>query len=494
MLIIFIFAVPLFLISMGEMIGLKLPDIINPHQSPVNFALVQLLLVLPIIWLGKSFYLVGIPSLFRGSPNMDSLIAVGTGAAFVYSLWSTIELIVGAGQAAHMADLYYESTGVLIALISLGKYFELRSKSRMSDSISALIHLTPDKAVVIQDGEQKVVETDKLNPGDVVLIKPGEKIPVDGEVIWGESAVDESMLTGEVLPVTKKSGDLLYGGTLNTVGTVHLKTMKAGSNTMLAKIVKMVQSAQGSKAPIANLADTISFYFVPAVMVLATVTGLLWFFAGGAAFTESLRFFIAVMVIACPCAMGLATPTSIMVGTGRGAQLGVLVKDGEAFERAAKVDIIAFDKTGTITKGAPEVSEVILLDKKRGVDDLFFYIGSAEQVSEHPLAKAVMEKVAEKNIALEQPESFQADVGGGIQAVLKGCEVVVGNKNYVSNKGVDVSGADEEVDKLSMLGRTVLYCAIDRELVALVAITDTLKPEVRSIVAQFEKEGFIVSC
>lgn len=486
---IFLFAIPLFIISMGEMVGLQLPKLISPHYSLLNFALIQFLLVLPIIWLGRGFYLNGIPSLFRAAPNMDSLIAVGTGAAFIYSIWTTIEILLGTQLNQHMADLYFESVGVLIALISLGKYFELRSKSQMSDSISSLMHLTPDKATLLVGDEQKIVETSRLKPGDVVVIKPGERIPVDGRVVWGESAVDESMLTGEPMPVAKKIGDQLFGGTFNTVGTVRLRTEKAGSNTMLAKIVKMVQTAQGSKAPIANLADKISFYFVPVVMGLAIITGLLWFYIGGASFSDSLRFFIAVMVIACPCAMGLATPTSIMVGTGRGAQLGVLVKNGEAFEKAAKVGVIAFDKTGTVTLGTPTVTDVILLDKNYSEQELLYYVGSSEQVSEHPLALAIMAVVIEKDIHLDQPENFIADIGGGIKAMVQGVSVAVGNEAYISGKASDVQKVAPLASGLSEQGKTVLYCSVNNDLVALLGVADTLKPGVKHIVNEFEQNG-----
>lgn len=486
---IFAFAFPLFFVSMGEMMGLNLPSVISPHSSPANFALIQLFLVFPIIWFGRNFYTSGFPALIRRSPNMDSLIAVGTGAAFIYSAWNTIEILLGIDPHAKAMDLYFESTGVLIALVSLGKYFEARSKSRMSDAISSLISLTPDTATVLQEDKLVKVAVETIHPGDVVVIKPGERIPVDGEVVKGTSSVDESMLTGESLPVTKKEGDMLYGGTFNTTGNVQIKTEQSGKNTMLAKIVDLVQQAQGSKAPIANLADTISYYFVPIVMVFAVLVGLGWYFIGDVGFSMSLRFFVAVMVIACPCAMGLATPTSIMVGTGRGAQLGVLVKNGQAIQVAESVDVVAFDKTGTITKGKPEVTDIVLFDDQCEENDILYYIGSAEQVSEHPLATAVVSYVKEKNIQLVQPDSFEAEVGGGIIANIDKKLIHFGNKEFLEKHGVAVKIANKQDEFLSFQGKTVLYLAIDKVLTGLVCVADQIKPQAVEVVKALEKQN-----
>ncbi|HSH13744.1 MAG TPA: heavy metal translocating P-type ATPase, partial [Desulfurivibrionaceae bacterium] len=323
-------------VSMGPMVGLGLPPFMAPMESPLTFGLVQFLLVLPLIWLGRRFYLVGFPSLFRGAPNMDSLIAVGTGAAFLYSSWNLLGMLGGGHQAMVKAhDLYFESAGVIIALISLGKYLEARSKVRTSDAIRQLMQLVPDKATLVLEGEiYQEILVEEVAPGDLLLIRPGERLPVDGVVFRGSSSVDESMLTGESLPVKKAVGDQVVGATLNTNGVLQVRAEKVGQDTVLARIIRMVRDAQGSKAPIANLADRISLYFVPIVMVIAILAGLGWYFLGGAEFSFALRIFVAVMVIACPCAMGLATPTSIMVGTGRGAQLGVLIKSGAALEKA----------------------------------------------------------------------------------------------------------------------------------------------------------------
>ncbi|MBA3002833.1 MAG: heavy metal translocating P-type ATPase, partial [Desulfurivibrio sp.] len=356
----FVFAVLLLVLSMGEMLGLPLPSFLAPHQAPFTFAVVQFFLVLPIMWSGRHFYLLGFPALWRGAPNMDSLIAIGTGAAFVYSTWNLIEIGLGIEAMTRVMDLYFESAGVLIALVSLGKYLETRSKVRTSDAIRQLMALTPEEATLLvpETEEHKKIPVAEIEKGDILLVKPGERIPVDGSVVKGRSSVDESMLTGESLPVSKEVGDPVVGATLNKNGLLQMRAEKVGQDTVLARIITMVREAQGSKAPIANLADRISLYFVPTVIVFAIVAGLSWYFIGQAEFSFALRIFIAVLVIACPCAMGLATPTSIMVGTGRGAQLGVLVKSGEALEMAQKIDAVVFDKTGTLTHGRPELTDV----------------------------------------------------------------------------------------------------------------------------------------
>ncbi|HID69686.1 MAG TPA: heavy metal translocating P-type ATPase, partial [Desulfobacterales bacterium] len=341
-------AIPLFGISMGEMMGLPLPEIINPHTHPANFAIIQFVLVAVIMFLGRNFYLNGIPALIRRVPNMDSLIAVGTGAAFIYSTWNLVEILLGINVQMKVMDLYFESAGVLIALVSLGKYMETRSKSHTSDAIAKLMQLTPETATILigENQEQKDIPAEEIKADDILLVRPGDRIPVDGKIIQGHSVIDESMLTGESLPVSKEENDTVIGGTLNKNGVLHVLAEQVGADTMLSRIVRLVQDAQGSKAPIAGMADRISLYFVPVVMCFAVLTGLAWYFIGGVDFSSSLRFFIAVLVIACPCAMGLATPTSIMVGTGRGAQLGVLVKSGEALELAEKTEVLVFDKTG----------------------------------------------------------------------------------------------------------------------------------------------------
>ncbi len=481
--------VPLLYISMGEMIGLPLPKMLNPHISPIVFATVQFLLVLPILWLGRSFYVIGIPALLRRVPNMDSLIAVGTGAAFVYSTWNLVEIVSGIDPSKAM-DLYFESAGVLIALVSLGKYMETRSKSHTSDAIAQLMQLSPETAVLLTaDGGQRNIATDEIEHGDLLLVRPGERIPVDGLIEKGKSSVDEAMLTGESLPVSKNKGDRVIGGTLNKNGVLQIRTEQTGENTMLARIIRMVQDAQGSKAPIAGMADRISLYFVPIVMAIAVCTGLAWYFIGGVAFTVALRFFIAVMVIACPCAMGLATPTSIMVGTGRGAQLGVLIKSGEALEMAEKIQAVLFDKTGTLTYGKPEVTDIENYSSTLSDKEILTLVGSAEQSSEHPLAEAVVARVESEGLAMVQPDSFEPLAGRGIKAMVAGKSLLFGNKDLLLSQGIQIPEIGENEQTLACQGKTVLYLAVESTFTALLAIADKLKEEVPSEIARMKEMG-----
>ena len=484
-------AIPLFTISMGEMIGLPLPEIIDPHVNPVNFSLIQFVLVITIMFLGRDFYLNGIPALIRRVPNMDSLIAVGTGAAFIYSTWNLVEILLGIQVEMKVMDLYFESAGVLIALVSLGKYMETRSKSHTSDAIAKLMQLTPETATLLigDNQEQKDVAAEEIKAKDILLVRPGDRIPVDGMIIQGHSVVDESMVTGESIPVSKEKNDTVIGGTLNKNGVLHVQAQQVGADTMLSRIVRLVQDAQGSKAPIAGMADRISLYFVPVVMCFAVLTGLAWYFVGDADFSSSLRFFIAVMVIACPCAMGLATPTSIMVGTGRGAQLGVLVKSGEALELAEKTQVLVFDKTGTLTHGKPKLTDLIAVEDNADTAKLLFLVASCEQNSEHPLAEALVAEAAEKDINLVQPDAFEAVQGKGILGQVDGQKILFGNKQLLEDQGIAVSQMVEKVDKLSFEGKTVLFLAVDNALAAIIAVADTLKPEVPAAVKKMRQMG-----
>ncbi len=501
----FVFAGLLLILSMGEMLGLPLPDFLNPHHHPLNFTLAQLLLVLPVMWSGRRFYLVGFPSLFRGSPNMDSLIAVGTGAAFVYSTWNLVEISMGVEVMKRVMDLYYESAGVLIALVSLGKYMETRSKVKTSDAISQLMQLTPDEAVLIRNAgelneEQVRIAAAEIEAGDIILVKPGERIPMDGKVVKGHSAVDESMITGESLPVSKTDGDPVVGGTLNKNGMLRVRAERVGQDTVISRIIRMVREAQGSKAPIANLADRISLYFVPIVMVFALLSGLSWYFfghyAGETDFTFALRIFIAVLVIACPCAMGLATPTSIMVGTGRGAQLGVLIKSGEALELAQKVNALVFDKTGTLTHGKPALTDFHpIAGAKLSESELLALVASAESVSEHPLAEAIVNAAHEKGITLTEPEHFEALPGKGIQARVNSHDLLLGNYALMAGKevaGLDDSGVGTRTDAMAESGKTALYFAVDGVLSALLAVADEIKAETPGTIARLKKMGIAV--
>lgn len=478
-------------VAMGEMIGLKLPGFMAPGESPLVFGLVQVALVLPLLWLGRRFYLIGFPSLFRGAPNMDSLIALGTGAAFLYSGWNMIEIALGVASVARAHDLYFESAGVIIALVSLGKYLEARSKVRTSDAIRQLMRLAPDKATLLKDGNQEEILVEEIVPGDILLVRPGERVPVDGVVVKGSSNIDESMLTGESMPVSKEEGDKVVGATLNANGALQVKAEKVGNDTVLARIIKMVREAQGSKAPIANLADRISLYFVPIVMAIALVAGLTWYFIGGTDFSFALKIFVAVMVIACPCAMGLATPTSIMVGTGRGAQLGVLIKSGEALEKAQKIEAVVFDKTGTLTFGRPVLTDLIMVSDM-DEDDCLSLVAGAENVSEHPLAKAIVEAAQAKGLSLPEAELFEAMPGRGITAKVSGRDLLLGNQELMAERGVAGLGNQEALaaaSRMAAQGKTSLYLAVDGVLTALIVVADQIKPEAAATVAALLKMG-----
>jgi len=494
------FAFTLLVLSMGEMLGLPLPPFLDPHQAPFNFALAQFLLVLPVMWSGRRFYLVGFPALVRKSPNMDSLIAVGTGAAFIYSTWNLIEIGLGIDPMARVMDLYYESAAVLIALVSLGKYLETRSKAKTSDAISQLMELTPDRATLVknpgtENEEQVAILVSDIEAGDLILVRPGERVPVDGTVKKGHSSVDESMLTGESLPVSKAEGDKVVGGTLNKNGMLRVLAERVGQDTVLARIIKMVREAQGSKAPIANLADRISLYFVPTVMVIATLSGLAWFFIGGAPFAFALRIFIAVLVIACPCAMGLATPTSIMVGTGRGAQLGVLIKSGEALEMAQGVNALVFDKTGTLTYGKPQLTDFEpVQDRDWPEDEILALVAGAESVSEHPLAEAIVQEARARNLSLQEPDFFEAIPGKGIKASMGDKDILLGNREFIRGQieHFDNPGVDSKAAEFAASGKTSLFLAVNGRMTALLAIADQMKPETPQTISRLKKMGITI--
>lgn len=494
----FLFAFPLFIVSMGEMVGLPLPAFIAPHESPLNFALLQLALVLPVMWSGRDFYRIGFRNLFQGAPNMDSLIAVGTGAAFVYSVWNTVEIGLGIGVMRRVMDLYYESAAVLIALVSLGKYFEVRSRSRTSDAIKGLMDLTPDTATLVTEEGNKTIALGDVHKGDLLIVRPGERIPVDGEVTEGRSSVDESMLTGEPLPVTKDVGDTVAGGTMNKHGAFTMRAQRVGGDTMLSRIIRLVQDAQGSKAPIANLADRVSLYFVPIVMVLAVLSGIAWY-VSGAEFTFALRIFISVMVIACPCAMGLATPTSIMVGTGRGAQLGVLIKNGQALESTGKLDTLVFDKTGTLTYGKPELVAISPLEGTALTeDDLLALAGTLESVSEHPLAEAIVNaaetrrKEGGAGSDRQKVEDFSATPGKGVEGRVGEKIVRIGNAGYILDGKAESDAIRSIMDEHAAQGRTPLLMSVDGTPSAVLAIADRVKDDAPDVVRKLSDMGIRV--
>lgn len=487
----FALALPVFLLSMGHMVGLKLPAFLAPDSAPLAFALAQAALTAPVLWIGRNFYRFGIPALLRRAPNMDSLVALGTGAAFLYSLWNTLEIALGRHELAH--DLYFESAAVLVTLISLGKYLEARSKLKTTDAVRALMDLAPRTATLLRDGAQVEVPVDELEPGDELVVKPGERIPVDARILKGSTRIDESMLTGEPLPAARAEGDAVVGGTLNTTGALTLRAERVGQDTMLARIVRLVQEAQGSKAPIANLADRVSYYFVPAVMAVAALAFLGWHLSG-AGFDFSLRVFVAVMVIACPCAMGLAVPTSIMVGTGRGAQLGVLIKSGGALQKAGEITAVVFDKTGTLTHGKPELTDLEVLPEA-GISEaeVLTLAGSAESLSEHPLAKAVTASAQARGATLSEPESFESVTGRGVRARVAGRELLLGNRALLTEAGVAIPPEmDALAARFSAQARTALHLAVDGRAAAVLAVADRLKDEAPEVVDRLKRLGLAV--
>lgn len=482
-----IFTAPLFYISMGHMVGLPVPDIINPDLNPLNFALAQLILVIPSMISGYRFYTVGFSRLFKREPNMDSLIAVGTGAAFLYSMYSIFQIINGNPDHAH--NLYFESVGVIITLILLGKYLETVSKGKTSDAIKKLMGLAPKTAIVIHDGVEMTIPIEEVEIGDIILVRPGEKIPVDGEVIEGRTSIDESMLTGESIPVEKNPGSRVVGATINKNGTIKFKATKIGKDTVLAQIIKLVEEAQETKAPIAKLADVISGYFVPIVMAIALIAGIAWYISGQT-MIFSLTIFVSVLVIACPCALGLATPTAIMVGTGKGAEHGILIKGGDALETTHKIQTIVFDKTGTITEGKPVVTDIIT-SGELSEEELLRISASAERGSEHPLGEAIINEARNKQLDLLNADEFEAIPGQGIEVVLQGKRTLLGNKRLMDNKNIEIS-LQNESDRLALEGKTPMYIAIEGELAGIIAVADVIKPSSKRAIDALNEMGIDV--
>ncbi|WP_315600424.1 heavy metal translocating P-type ATPase [Abiotrophia defectiva] len=484
-----IFALPLLCLAMAEMVGLTLPTWLSHRGGGQLFVSLQLALTLPILWLGRSFFLNGFKRLVKGHPNMDSLVALGTSAAVAYSLYSSIQVWLGNHHAA--MSLYYESAGVILTLVTLGKYFEARSKGQTSAAIQALIKLAPQEAQVLREGQEVTLPLDQVQVGDLVRVRPGQKIPVDGRVVEGQSWVDESMLTGESLPVAKKVGDQVVGASLNQQGSLIVETNKVGQDTTLAQIIHLVQAAQGSKAPIAQLADRVSAVFVPVVMTLALVAGLAWYLIGGQSWAFALTITIAVLVIACPCALGLATPTAIMVGTGKGAEQGILIKSGTALEMAHQVDAVVLDKTGTLTQGQPQVTDVLPLTGWTP-DQLLALSAAAEVNSEHPLGQAIVAGARERDLALPEVTDFQSLTGFGIQVRVDQVTYYLGNRRLMQEQGLDLGQAEEQAVALAAGGKTPIYVANEHELLGLIAVADPLKETSPEAVRRLKAMGLQV--
>ena len=496
-----VFASLLFTISMGPMAGISLPAIISPHHNPLNYALIQAILAIVVMVAGKKFYIKGFKALYQLGPNMDSLVAVSTSASFIYSIISTFEIAYEPGFAdsilasGHHLPLYYESCAMIIALIMLGKYLEGRSKSKTSEAIKSLLELQAKIAIIEVDGQEKEVEIDKVRVGDIVIVKPGQKIPVDGSVIFGSTSIDESMLTGESIPVEKTVGDPVTGASVNKNGYIKFKVEKVGKDTTLSQIIRLVEEAQNRKAPIANLADLISGYFVPTVIGIALVSGLAWLFIGGTSFQFAFTIFISVLVIACPCALGLATPTAIMVGTGKGAENGILIKGGDSLESAHKISTVAFDKTGTITEGRPRVTGVKNLSKSLDEDQLMSFAASIESNSEHPLADAIVDYSKEKGVEIYPVEDFVSITGKGVEALINKKRVSLGNLKLIDSYGDinDKSSLKSMVDEYAERGNTPMLLAIDGHVKAIIAVADTIKEDSAKAVEKLHQMGIKVA-
>ena len=482
-----IFAGLVMFYSMSQMLGsysLKFPDALSPDVSPLNFALIQILLTAPVVYLGRHFYTKGFKTLMNGAPNMDTLVAIGTSAALIYSLYGTIQIILGNHHFAH--HLYFESAAVIIALIKFGKYLEHISKGRTSQAIQSLLNLRPETTTLIKSGEQFEVYVDELSIGDVVAIKPGDSIPVDGIVLAGHSSVDESMLTGESLPIEKSESSAVVMGTMNLSGYLEVEMTTVLADTKLAKIVNLVEQAQAKKAPISKVVDRVSRIFVPTVMVLAILTFIFWMIYSGD-LEQSLTFFISVLVIACPCALGLATPTAIMVGTGVGASSGIFIKSAESLELASHIDTVVFDKTNTLTHGKPVVT-----DLTTEYPGFLKIIASIEKLSQHPLALAIVNEAQEQGIELVQIDDFEALHGMGISGKYEGQTYYAGNQKLMKEKQIDISAYMETFDQLSSQGKTVMFMSTDQEVVGMIAVADTIKEDALKTVKGLKKLGMDV--
>ena len=530
-----VFALPLLYICMAPMIPgapMLVPSFIHPNIFPLNFAIAQIILTIPIVIAGHKFYTVGFGAFFRRRANMDSLIAIGTSAAIVYSLFGTLQIVQGDHHAAHR--LYFETAGVIIALVLLGKYMESVSKSKTSEAIKKLMGLAPKTATIMQSNGfggifEREIPIEDVAVGDILFIKPGAKIPVDGTVTEGHTTIDESMLTGESIPVSKKAGDPVYAATINTTGSVKFRVEKIGAETVLAQIIKLVEDAQCSKAPIAKMADVVSGYFVPIVCAIALASAIVWFAAastglvvlnhGTTALGFSLTIFISVLVIACPCALGLATPTAIMVGTGKGAENGILIKGGEALEIAHKIQTIVFDKTGTITEGKPEVTDIVLESLEWGTgpgkksQDFFLQvIAAAEKRSEHPVGQAIVREAEKRGLSLPEAADFKAIPGRGIEATVWSGErkdslnstpasqlsVLIGNRKLMDERNIFLEDLEPDYDRLAAEGKTPVYVAVSKqsgemEAAGIVAVADVLKKSSKAAIERLQKMGIEVA-
>ena len=479
-----VFLVPLFYLSMGHMMGLPLPQVLHTH--PLLLACLQLALVIPILILNRNYFTVGFSRLVKLSPNMDSLVAVGAAAGLVYSL---IEMgLLAAGQVSGMPDLYFESAGMILTLVTVGKYLEERSRGKTTGAISALLALAPESAMVRRQGQELTIPTEEIVAGDTVIVRQGGRIPVDGVITDGHAAVDESAITGESLPVEKVPGDAVTSATVTSSGYLELRATRVGGDTTLSQIIRLMEEAASSKAPISRLADRISGIFVPAVMAISLTAALLWAFVGGMDVHFCLSIAIAVLVISCPCALGLATPVAIMVGTGQAAQQGILIKSAESLELLHKVQTVVLDKTGTVTMGQPRVTDILCAS---GVteEELLCVAASAEKPSEHPLAHAIVEESQARHIPLCPVSGFRSVPGGGIQATLSGEAVLAGNAGYLAQNGVSLAAMEADAHRLAEDGKTPLFFAESGHLLGCIAVADVVKPDSAKAIAALRRMG-----
>ncbi|WP_422162913.1 heavy metal translocating P-type ATPase [Aliarcobacter butzleri] len=492
----FIFAIPLFYISMGHMLNWYLPHLFHGYSNAITFAFTQFLLALPIVFINIKYYKVGFKTLFKGSPNMDSLIAIGTSAAMIYGVFSIYKIGYGLGnndidmviQYSH--DLYFESAAIVLTLITLGKFLEARAKENTSEAINKLINLTPKTALVLRNNQEIEIPVDELVLKDIVIVKPGNIVPTDGVIIFGNSSIDESMLTGESLPISKKVGDKVIGASINKSGSFKFEVTKLGEDTVLSQIIKLIEEASSSKAPISKLADRISAIFVPTVIVISILATVTWLFLGYS-FEFALSIGIAILVISCPCALGLATPTAIMVGTGKGAQNGILIKSAESLEIAHTINTVVIDKTGTITEGKTQVTD-IFTNEKITQDKLLQLCATIEKNSEHPLADAILKKAQEKAIELLNATDFEALNGLGIKAKVEDRLFYIGNKKLLDSKNISLDLFYEKSEKLANEGKTPIFIADESEVLGLIAISDVVKPTSKDAILEFEKMGLEV--
>ena len=493
----FCFLIPLFYISMGHMMGAPLPAILLGDENVMIFALTQLFLTIPVLIINKKYYVVGFKALWNKAPNMDSLIALGSAASVVYSVFAIYSMAYAMGHGDLMTahhygmELYFESAAMILTLITVGKYMETRSKGKTSEAISKLMDLAPKTATVLRNGVEQEIPVEEVVTGDTIIVKPGQRIPVDGKIIEGFSAVDESAITGESIPVEKQVGDTVIGATVNKSGYFRMTATRVGKDTTLSQIIALVEEAGASKAPIAKLADKVSGVFVPVVITIAVLAAVIWFVAGNQPFSFALSIGIAVLVISCPCALGLATPTAIMVGTGKGAEYGILVKSAESLEIAHQVQTVVLDKTGTLTEGKPVVTDVVLA---KGIlrNRLLKQAAAVEALSEHPLAEAIVAYAKEKEVAFEKAENLTATAGQGVEADVAGKHILAGNLKMMQERGIQLEEWEAKAVDLEEAGKTPLFFAENETFLGIVALADTLKPTSKAAVDAFHQMGIEV--